>query len=37
MESLPDAAGPLALILLALVDSTSMGTLVIPVILLVVG
>lgn len=32
-----DAAGPLALLLLALVDSTSMGTLVIPVILLVVG
>lgn len=37
MESLPDAAGPLGLVLLALVDSTSMGTLVIPVILLVVG
>ncbi len=37
MENLPDAAGPLGLVLLALVDSTSMGTLVIPVILLVVG
>src|SRR5699024_4031913 len=37
MDLLPDAAGPLGLILLALVDSTSMGTLVIPVILLVVG
>ena len=37
MEFLPDAAGPLGLVLLALVDSTSMGTLVIPVILLVVG
>ena len=37
MESLPDAAGPLALILLALVDSTSLGTLVIPELLLVVG
>ncbi|MGP5078296.1 GAP family protein [Brachybacterium alimentarium] len=37
MDSLPDAAGPLGLVLLALVDSTSMGTLVIPVILLVVG
>src|SRR5699024_4682640 len=37
MDLLPDAAGPLGLILLALVDSTSMGTLVILVILLVVG
>ncbi|ATG53323.1 hypothetical protein CFK38_16515 [Brachybacterium vulturis] len=37
MESLMDAAGPLGLVLLALVDSTSIGTLVIPVILLVVG
>lgn len=37
MDALPDAAGPLGLVLLALVDSTSMGTLVIPVILLVVG
>ncbi|MDN6330898.1 MAG: GAP family protein [Brachybacterium sp.] len=37
MDSLPDAVGPLGLVLLALVDSTSMGTLVIPVILLVVG
>ena len=37
MEGLMDAAGPLGLVLLALVDSTSMGTLVIPVILLVVG
>ena len=37
MESLMDVAGPLGLVLLALVDSTSMGTLVIPVILLVVG
>ncbi|MFC7375660.1 GAP family protein [Brachybacterium sp. GCM10030268] len=37
MESLVDTAGPLGLLLLALVDSTSMGTLVIPVILLVVG
>ncbi|WP_193105747.1 GAP family protein [Brachybacterium sp. FME24] len=37
MESLLDIAGPLGLIVLALVDSTSMGTLVIPVILLVVG
>src|SRR5699024_10011963 len=37
MEGLLDAAGPLGLVLLALVDSTSMGTLVIPVILLVVG
>src|SRR5699024_1912 len=30
MEGLMDAAGPLGLVLLALVDSTSMGTLVIP-------
>lgn len=37
MESLMDVAGPLGLLVLALVDSTSMGTLVIPVILLVVG
>ncbi|AXK44215.1 GAP family protein [Brachybacterium saurashtrense] len=37
MDVLTDAAGPLGLVLLALVDSTSMGTLVIPVILLVVG
>lgn len=37
MESLLDVAGPLGLLVLALVDSTSMGTLVIPVILLVVG
>jgi len=37
MESLLDVAGPLGLVLLALVDSTSLGTLVIPVILLVVG
>ncbi|MGY5764260.1 GAP family protein [Brachybacterium sp. DNPG3] len=35
MDMLPDVAGPLGLILLALVDSTSMGTLVIPLILLV--
>ena len=37
MESLTDVAGPLGLLVLALVDATSMGTLVIPVILLVVG
>lgn len=37
MDSLVDVAGPLGLIVLALIDSTSMGTLVIPVILLVVG
>lgn len=37
MDSLMDVAGPLGLLVLALVDSTSMGTLVIPVILLVVG
>jgi hypothetical protein len=37
MDSLPDVAGPLGLVVLALVDSTSMGTLVIPLILLVVG
>ena len=34
---LPAVAGPLGLVVLALVDSTSMGTLVIPLILLVVG
>lgn len=37
MDALTDTAGPLGLVLLALVDSTSIGTLVIPVILLVVG
>jgi hypothetical protein len=37
LENLTDAAGPFALLLLALVDSTSMGTLVIPVMLLVLG
>lgn len=37
MESLLDAMGPVALVVLALVDSTSMGTLVIPLILLVTG
>lgn len=37
MESLLDATGPLALLVLALIDATSMGTLVIPVILLVTG
>lgn len=37
MDLLPDAAGPAALAVLALVDSTSMGTLVIPLILLLVG
>ena len=37
MESLPDAAGPLGLVLLAHVECTARGTLVIPVILLVVG
>lgn len=37
MESLLEATGPLALLILALIDATSMGTLVIPVILLVVG
>src|SRR5699024_11786098 len=37
MEGLMDAVGRLGLVLHALVDSTSMGTLVIPVILLVVG
>lgn len=37
MEALTDVAGPLGLVLLALVDSTSIGTLVIPLILLVVG
>lgn len=35
MDALPDAAGPLGLLILALVDSTSMGTLVIPVFLLI--
>lgn len=34
---LTDLAGPVALIVLALIDSTSVGTLVIPVILLVTG
>ena len=34
---LPSVAGPIGLVVLALVDSTSMGTLVIPLILLVVG
>ena len=37
MESLLEATGPLALLVLALIDATSMGTLVIPVILLVTG
>lgn len=37
LAALPDAARPLALVVLALVDSTSVGTLVIPVILLVTG
>lgn len=37
MDSLTTAAGPLGLVILALIDSTSMGTLVIPLILLVVG
>lgn len=37
MDLLPSAAGPIGLVVLALVDSTSMGTLVIPLILLVVG
>lgn len=37
MESMLDAAGPAALAVLALVDATSMGTLVIPLILLVAG
>lgn len=37
MEQIIDAAGPYALAVLALVDSTSVGTLVIPVILLVTG
>lgn len=32
-----DTAGPFALVVLALVDSTSMGTLVIPLLLLLVG
>lgn len=35
MEQLADAAGPLGLLVLALVDSTSMGTLVIPLMMLV--
>lgn len=37
MESMLDATGPVALVVLALVDGTSMGTFVIPLILLVVG
>jgi len=37
MESVLEATGPLALLVLALIDATSMGTLVIPVILLVTG
>lgn len=37
MDQLASLAGPLGLVVLALVDSTSMGTLVIPLILLVVG
>lgn len=37
MESTLDAAGPVGLAVLALVDATSMGTLVIPLILLVAG
>ena len=37
MTELMEVAGPIGLLVLALVDSTSMGTLVIPVILLVVG
>ncbi len=37
MDQLASVAGPLGLVVLALVDSTSMGTLVIPLILLVVG
>ena len=37
MESVLVATGPLALLVLALIDATSMGTLVIPVILLVTG
>lgn len=37
MEALTHAAGPLGLVVLALIDSTSVGTLVIPVMLLVLG
>ncbi|UYG17102.1 GAP family protein [Brachybacterium huguangmaarense] len=37
MDALLVAAGPLGLVLLALLDSTSVGTLVVPVILLVTG
>jgi hypothetical protein len=37
MDVLTSAAGPLGLVVLALIDSTSVGTLVIPVMLLVVG
>lgn len=37
MDALLDAAGPLGLVVLALIDSTSVGTLVVPVILLVTG
>ncbi|WP_378086417.1 GAP family protein [Citricoccus sp. GCM10030269] len=37
MESLIESLGPLALVVLALVDSTSVGTLVVPLILLVTG
>ncbi|PWH07446.1 hypothetical protein DEO23_02080 [Brachybacterium endophyticum] len=37
MELLSASAGPLGLVVLALIDSTSVGTLVIPVMLLVVG
>jgi hypothetical protein len=36
-ESLVAAGGPIALVVLALVDSTSIGTLVIPLLLLVLG
>jgi hypothetical protein len=37
METALDAAGPIGLLVLALIDATSMGTLVIPLILLVTG
>ncbi|MCG7310858.1 GAP family protein [Brachybacterium sp. ACRRE] len=37
MDALTHAAGPLGLVVLALVDSTSVGTLVIPAMLLVLG
>jgi hypothetical protein len=37
IQSLLDVGGPIALVVLALVDSTSIGTLVIPVLLLVLG